>query len=69
MAKKQSLQDSVKKNFPQFSYLFEQPELFGQDMLDLFKKAVKSGYTPERFRGELQKTIYWQIGIWILFCV
>jgi hypothetical protein len=58
--KKQSLQDSVKKNFPQFSYLFEQPELFGQDMLDLFKKAVKSGYTPERFRGELQKTTYWQ---------
>jgi hypothetical protein len=58
--KKQSLQDSVKKNFPQFSYLFEQPELFGQDMIDLFTKAVKSGYTPERFRGELQKTTYWQ---------
>jgi hypothetical protein len=46
--------------FPQYAYVFDQPELFGQDVINLFRQAVKGKWTNERFAGAVKSTNYWQ---------
>jgi hypothetical protein len=61
MAKKnKSLKEIVREKFPQYAYLLENPDLFGQDVVAVFNKAAKYGYTPERFAGEISNTNYWK---------
>lgn len=58
--KKKSLEQSVKENFPQYSYLLEDPEMFGQDMIAVFRQGIKSGWTADRFAGAITNTNYWK---------
>jgi hypothetical protein len=55
-----SLKQIVREKFPQYAYLLENPDLFGQDVVAVFTKAAKYGYTPERFAGEISNTNYWK---------
>lgn len=54
------LEKNVRKMFPQYAYVFDQPELFGQDVINLFRQAVKGKWTNERFAAAIKSTIYWQ---------
>jgi hypothetical protein len=58
--KKKSLEDNVREMYPQYAYVFDQPELFGQDVINLFRQAVKGEWTNERFAGAVKSTVYWQ---------
>lgn len=58
--KKKSLEDNVREMFPQYAYVFDQPELFGQDVINVFRQAVKGKWTAERFAGAIKSTNYWQ---------
>lgn len=58
--KKKSLEDNVREMFPQYAYVFDQPELFGQDVINIFRQAVKGKWTNERFAGAIKSTVYWQ---------
>jgi hypothetical protein len=58
--KKETTADSVRKNYPQFAYLLDNPDLFGQDVADVLTKAVKGKWTIDRFKGAVTNTIYWQ---------
>lgn len=58
--KKKSLEQTVKENFPQYSYLLEDPEMFGQDMIAVFRQGIKSGWTADRFAGAITNTNYWK---------
>lgn len=58
--KKESVADSVRKNYPQFAYLLDNPQLFGQDVADILIKATKGGWTVDRFKGAVANTAYWQ---------
>lgn len=58
--KKKSLEQVVKENFPQYSYLLEDPEMFGQDMIAVFRQGIKSGWTADRFAGAITNTNYWK---------
>jgi hypothetical protein len=57
---KKTLEDNVREMFPQYAYVFDQPELFGQDVINLFRQAVKGKWTNERFAGAVKSTAYWQ---------
>jgi hypothetical protein len=58
--KKKSLEQNVKENFPQYSYLLESPEIFGQDMIAVFRKAIKNEWTADRLAGAISNTNYWK---------
>jgi hypothetical protein len=58
--KKKSLEENVREMFPQYAYVFDQPELFGQDVINLFRQAVKGKWTSERFASAVKSTVYWQ---------
>lgn len=58
--KKKSLEQNVKENFPQYSYLLESPEIFGEDMIGVFRKAIKNEWTPDRLAGAITNTNYWK---------
>jgi len=55
-----TLEENVRRLYPQFSYLLDNPELFGDDVLAVIKRAVKDGWTSTRFQGAIQSTKYWQ---------
>jgi hypothetical protein len=57
---KKTLEDNVREMFPQYAYVFDQPELFGQDVIGVFRQAVKGKWTQERFAGAIKSTNYWQ---------
>jgi hypothetical protein len=59
-ARKKSLEQNVREMFPQYAYVFDQPELFGQDMMKLFRQAVKGKWTNDRFASAVKSTVYWQ---------
>lgn len=51
---------AIKKNYPQFSYMIDNPDIFGQDVLNVMRRATREGWTQERFAGAIQRTRYWQ---------
>lgn len=55
-----SLEENVRKFYPQFAYLLDNPELFGNDVIAVIKRAVKDGWTETRFKGSIMSTQYWQ---------
>ena len=55
-----TLEENVRRLYPQFAYLLDNPELFGDDVLSVIKRAVKDGWTTSRFQGSIQATKYWQ---------
>lgn len=55
-----TLEDNVRKLYPEFAYLLDNPELFGDDVLSVLKRATKDGWTSTRFKGAIQATKYWQ---------
>ena len=55
-----TLEDNVRKLYPEFAYLLDNPELFGDDVLSVLKRATKDGWTTTRFKGAIQATKYWQ---------
>lgn len=55
-----TLEDKVRQYYPQFSYLLDNPDLFGADVIAVMKRAVKGGWTADRFKGSIQTTNYWQ---------
>lgn len=64
-SKKLDLAASVRKYFPQYSYLLDNQDMFGRDVIALMRKAVggpngEGAWTAERFAGALQRTNYWQ---------
>ena len=59
-AKKERLEDVVAANYPHLSYIFENPETFGQDVVNLLRRADKEQWEPQRFASALVKTNYWQ---------
>lgn len=55
-----TLEENVRKFYPQFAYLLDNPELFGDDVIAVIKRAVKDGWTETRFKGSIMSTQYWQ---------
>lgn len=55
-----TLEENVRKFYPQFAYLLDNPELFGNDVIAVIKRAVKDGWTETRFKGSIMSTQYWQ---------
>lgn len=55
-----SIDEAVKQNYPQFSYMLDNPDFFGQDVVAIFRRATKENWTPDRFAGAIQATQYWQ---------
>lgn len=55
-----TLEDNVRQYYPQFAYLLDNPDLFGADVIAVMKRAVKDGWTADRFKGAIQSTKYWQ---------
>jgi hypothetical protein len=58
--KKQSLDENVRQNYPEFSYLLDDPTLFGPEITAVLREAVSKGWTVDRFRGSVMDTPYWQ---------
>lgn len=58
--KKKSLEQVVKEKFPQYSYLLENPDMFGNDMISVFRQGIKGGWTAERLAGAITNTNYWK---------
>lgn len=54
-----TLEENVRQFYPQFAYLLDNPELFGDDVLSVIKRAVRDGWTSTRFQGAIQSTKYW----------
>lgn len=59
-AKKPSWESVVRKDYPQFAYLLDNPDLFGADLVATMKNAVRLGWSPDRFRGAISNTNYWK---------
>lgn len=57
---KLTLEENVRKFYPQFAYLLDNPELFGNDVIAVIRRAVKDGWTETRFKGSIMSTQYWQ---------
>lgn len=55
-----TIEDNVRQYYPQFAYLLDNPDLFGADVIAVMKRAVKDGWTADRFKGAIQSTKYWQ---------
>jgi hypothetical protein len=58
--KKKPLEQVVKEKFPQYSYLLESPEIFGEDMIAVFRKGLKYKWTADRLAGAISNTNYWK---------
>jgi len=58
--KKVSMEENVRTNYPEFSYLLDDPTLFGMEVTDVLKKATKLGWTVGRFKSAIMATPYWQ---------
>jgi hypothetical protein len=58
--KKQSWEDVVRKDYPQFAYLLDNDDLFGPDVSTALRNAVRLGWTADRFQGAISNTSYWK---------
>lgn len=58
--RKPSIDEAVRQNYPQFSYMLDNPDFFGKDVVDIFRRATSENWTPDRFAGAIQATKYWQ---------
>ena len=58
--KKLSLEENVRTNYPEFSYLLDDPTLFGVEVTNVLKKAVQLKWTVGRFKSAVMNTPYWQ---------
>lgn len=59
-ARKKNFEAIVRRDYPQFTYLLDDPQLFGADVIETIKKAVRFGWTAERFQGAITNTNYWK---------
>lgn len=60
--KQPTLEENVRKYYPQLSFMLDNPELYGQDVVDIFRRATnpKSTWTFDRFATAIQGTNYWK---------
>jgi hypothetical protein len=58
--KKLSLDENVRQNYSEFSYLLDDPTLFGPEIAALLREATDKEWTIDRFKGAVSATPYWQ---------
>lgn len=50
----------IRKNYPQFAYMLDNPDLFGADVIKIMRRAAKYDWPADRFQSAIFKTNYWQ---------
>lgn len=58
-AKKDDLATILEANYPQYAFLLRNPDVFGQDVVDVFRRADAESWTEDRLVAALQQTRYW----------
>lgn len=51
---------AIRKNYPQYAYMLDNVQLFGQDVLNIMRRATRDGWPADRFAGAIERTKYWQ---------
>lgn len=53
------LETVLEANYPQYSFILRNPDVFGQDVVDILRRADAEDWTADRFVAAIQQTKYW----------
>ena len=57
--KPDDLETVLEANYPQYSFILRNPDVFGQDVVDVLRRADAEDWTADRFVAAIQQTRYW----------
>lgn len=56
---KDDLETILQSQYPQLAYVLQNPQVFGEDMVDVLRRADTENWTAERLVAAIRQTNYW----------